>query len=120
MRIIVINVEHGYCVELNIMLADTQICLIPKVQDKDNALMTNFCKNRRKIEETIEAILDQILIRIETFYEKYNCQLNSLPAEFPVGHHISSAKREPDNCFATANKLQSAAIKHQKCPGTPR
>ncbi len=111
---------HGYCVELNIILADTQFCLIPEVQGKDCAFMTHFYKDRRKIEETTEAILDQILIRIETFYEKYDFQLNSLPAEFSAGHHISSAKRELDNCFATANKLQSAAIKHQKYPGLPR
>jgi phosphatidylinositol alpha-1,6-mannosyltransferase len=64
-----------------------------KVQCDDLAVVTHLSENCRKIEESTESILDEVLVGVEAFYEKYNFQLN------PFGV----------DCLATINNLLSGA-----------
>ena len=63
------------------------------VQCDDLAVVTHLGKNCRKIEESTESILNEVLVGVEAFYEKYNFQLN------PFGV----------DCLATINNLLSSA-----------
>ena len=76
------------------------------------------------MEETTEAILNQVLSGIDALYEKYDFQLNSHQADWPICHYslkasfealffasvCSGSRCEASNCFVIANNLLSNGL----------
>ena len=64
-------------------LTDIDWSEVPGVQGDDFAFVTHLGKNRRKIKESAKAVLYEVFVGVEAFYEEYYFQRNLSVFEDP-------------------------------------